>query len=35
VSAAGEAGRRRIDEIVVTGPRSPEVKVLADLSGKG
>jgi membrane-bound lytic murein transglycosylase MltF len=30
----GEAGRRTIDEIVVTGPRSPEVKVLADLSGR-
>ncbi|HEX4234453.1 MAG TPA: transglycosylase SLT domain-containing protein [Caldimonas sp.] len=31
---AGDAGDRTLNEIVATGPQSPEVKVLADLSGK-
>jgi membrane-bound lytic murein transglycosylase MltF len=30
----GNAGRRTVNEIVATGPRSPEVRVLADLAGK-
>ena len=30
----GDEGRRTIDEIVVTGPKSPELKSLEDLSGK-
>jgi membrane-bound lytic murein transglycosylase MltF len=30
----GNAGRRTVNEIVATGPHSPEVQVLADLSGK-
>src|SRR5262245_41721124 len=30
----GDDGRRTIDEIVVTGPKSPELKTLDDLSGK-
>src|SRR5499426_2858108 len=30
----GDEGRRTIDEIVVTGPKSPELKSLDDLSGK-
>jgi membrane-bound lytic murein transglycosylase MltF len=31
---AGDQGSRSINEIVVSGPHSPEVNVLADLSGK-
>jgi membrane-bound lytic murein transglycosylase MltF len=31
---AGDEGRRTISEIVVTGPKSPELKTLDDLSGK-
>jgi membrane-bound lytic murein transglycosylase MltF len=31
---AGDSARRTLDEIVVTGPASPEVHDLADLSGK-
>jgi len=31
---AGDEGRRAISEIVVTGPKSPELKTLDDLSGK-
>ncbi|MDH5286453.1 MAG: transporter substrate-binding domain-containing protein [Betaproteobacteria bacterium] len=30
----GDEGRRTIDEVVVTGPASPEIKTLDDLSGK-
>jgi membrane-bound lytic murein transglycosylase MltF len=30
----GDDGRRTINEVVLTGPRSPELKTLADLSGK-
>jgi membrane-bound lytic murein transglycosylase MltF len=30
----GDDGRRTIDEIVVTGPKSPELKTVEDLSGK-
>ena len=30
----GDEGRRTIDEVVVTGPASPELKTLEDLSGK-
>jgi len=30
----GDEGRRTIDEIVVTGPSSPEIRTLDDLSGK-
>ena len=30
----GDEGRRTIDELVVTGPKSPELKSLDDLSGK-
>jgi membrane-bound lytic murein transglycosylase MltF len=30
----GDEGRRTINEIVVTGPKSPEIKSLDDLSGK-
>jgi len=30
----GDEGRKTIDEIVVTGPKSPELKSLDDLSGK-
>jgi membrane-bound lytic murein transglycosylase MltF len=30
----GDEGRRTIDEIVVTGPKSPELKSIDDLSGK-
>jgi membrane-bound lytic murein transglycosylase MltF len=30
----GDDGRRTIDEVVVTGPKSPELKALEDLSGK-
>src|SRR6516225_1118534 len=31
---AGDEGRRTINEVVVTGPKSPELKSLDDLSGK-
>jgi membrane-bound lytic murein transglycosylase MltF len=31
---AGDEGRRTISEVVVTGPKSPELKSLDDLSGK-
>jgi membrane-bound lytic murein transglycosylase MltF len=30
----GDEGRRTISEVIVTGPRSPELKTLDDLSGK-
>lgn len=30
----GDEGRRTINEVVVTGPKSPELKTLDDLSGK-
>jgi membrane-bound lytic murein transglycosylase MltF len=30
----GDDGRRTIDEVVVTGPKSPELKTVDDLSGK-
>ena len=30
----GDAGRRTISEVIVTGPKSPEIKSLDDLSGK-
>ena len=30
----GDDGRRTIDEVMVTGPKSPELKSLDDLSGK-
>src|SRR4030095_390625 len=30
----GDEGRRTISEVVVTGPKSPELKSLDDLSGK-
>ena len=30
----GDEGRRTINEVVVTGPKSPELKSLDDLSGK-
>jgi membrane-bound lytic murein transglycosylase MltF len=31
---SGDEGRRTINEVVVTGPKSPQLKSLADLSGK-
>src|SRR6516162_10058990 len=31
---AGDEGRRTINEVVVTGPKSPELRTLDDLSGK-